>query len=67
MLPINITYKTVPRTASVPEYAARAFQVKLKDSSNIEAAFDRGIGEWEIIVITQNKTNKLCKTNRPNI
>jgi hypothetical protein len=34
-----LTYQTVPRTARVPEYGARAFQVKDKESSSIEAAF----------------------------
>jgi hypothetical protein len=34
-----LTYQTVPRTARVPEYGARAFQEKDKESSSIEAAF----------------------------
>lgn len=33
-----MTYRTVPATARGPEYGARAFHVKDKASSNIEAA-----------------------------
>ena len=32
------TYKTVPSTASVPEYGARISHVNDSDSNNIEAA-----------------------------
>lgn len=34
----HYTYRTVPITASVPEYGASTFHVKDKDSSNMEAA-----------------------------
>lgn len=34
-----MTYKTVPTTARVPEYAARAFHVKDKESKSIDKAF----------------------------
>jgi hypothetical protein len=33
-----MTYRTVPRTARVPEYGARTFQLKDTERSNIEAA-----------------------------
>jgi len=32
-----MTYRTVPRTARVPEYGARTFQVNDTERSNIEA------------------------------
>lgn len=35
----RLTYKTVPTTARVPEYAARAFHVKDKESKSIDKAF----------------------------
>jgi len=35
-----MTYRTVPRTARVPEYGARTFQVKDTKRSNIEAAWE---------------------------
>ena len=38
---LNMTYRTVPRTARVPEYGARTFQVKDTKRSNIEAAWER--------------------------
>lgn len=36
-----LTYRTVPRTAKVPEYGARTFHVKESERSNIEAALLR--------------------------
>ena len=36
-----MTYRTVPRTARVPEYGARTFHVKDRERSNIEAAWVR--------------------------
>lgn len=35
----DLTYRTVPTTARVPEYAARAFHVKDKESNSIDKAF----------------------------
>jgi hypothetical protein len=43
-----LTYQTVPITARVPEYGARAFQVKDKESSSIEAAFITKDTEMEV-------------------
>ena len=34
-----MTYRTVPTTARVPEYAARAFHVKDNESNSIDNAF----------------------------
>lgn len=50
-LPTKNTYSTVPTTASVPEYGARAFHVNPKDSSNIEAAFSRKVKTTIKIII----------------
>lgn len=41
-----IAYKTVPRTARVPEYGANIFQVKDRESNNIEAAWLKRNKKW---------------------
>jgi len=61
-----MTYRTVPRTARVPEYGARTFHVKDRERSNIEAAWERHKEKVSIIqmkntrcLITQLKISRI--------
>lgn len=57
-----MTYRTVPRTASVPEYGIRTFHVKDRERSNIEAACGKDIKKM-LLIIFMNKKYSVSSAN----